>query len=124
MLLRETALLGQHMRIHKSGPGFLKHLVAADVAIVGAGTTSAEVAFLGVPAIFIPVAENQSENILAIERAGLGFVVAPENGGFEGHLVKALLELLDPGIARDYSMRGRKLVDGHGVSRVARILTG
>lgn len=107
-------------------PARLPHeLARSELAVVGAGTTMWEAAFLGVPAVGVVVADNQSNPARSAE--DLGFVRSIDaRAGLD--LDQALSEvraLLDNGTARTtMSERGRSAVDGGGSRRVAAALSG
>ncbi len=119
-----TLELGSGVRICPTGPDFAEALVDADVVVVAAGTTVAEMVFLQIPAIFIPIAANQSENVRAVKDRSLGIVVEPDALSFEADFLRGLRRLVNPVRAREYSARCRDIIDGKGVERVARALIG
>ena len=97
----------------------------ADVAVTAAGSTSWELAAMGLPALQLILAENQKAIAEALHREG----VTVNMGDF--HEVKAetiaahLGALLDDAPRRGaMSARGIRLVDGHGASRVAAAVGG
>ena len=91
----------------------------ADVAISAAGITCWEMCLLGLPAVLIDVAENQTPVAHELERQGVAIhagsrrQVTPED-------IAARLKLLLAAPERRAAMseRGRKLVDGCGAERV------
>jgi UDP-2,4-diacetamido-2,4,6-trideoxy-beta-L-altropyranose hydrolase len=86
----------------------------ADVAIAAGGTTSWELAFMGLPSLVLMLAENQRGIAAALGTANAAHQTTPES------LVTDLKDLLrDHELRRVLSQRGRQLVDGFGVSRVA-----
>lgn len=89
-------------------------MVWADVAIAAGGTTSWELAFMGLPSLVLVLAENQRGIAAALSAANAARQTTPER------LVADLEDLLsNDEIRRVLSQQGRQLVDGHGVSRVA-----
>jgi UDP-2,4-diacetamido-2,4,6-trideoxy-beta-L-altropyranose hydrolase len=99
-------------------------MLAADLAITAGGQTTYELAATGTPAIGIQVAENQAGNLQGWARRGallpVGCVTDPD---LEFKLRAALLALAgDPARRATMSRRGRALVDGRGVPRVARAI--
>ena len=97
----------------------------ADVAISAAGITAWEMCFLGLPAILIDVADNQTPGARELHRQGVAIhagslqEVTPES-------IAALLEplLISPAQRATMSERGRKLVDGLGAERVVSAMQG
>jgi UDP-2,4-diacetamido-2,4,6-trideoxy-beta-L-altropyranose hydrolase len=97
----------------------------ADVAISGGGSTSWELAFMGVPALVTILASNQypiAESLNAIGCAvNLGWYedVSPTE------TAQALTQLLRaPGTRAEMSKYGRQLVDGDGVDRALMHIRG
>jgi UDP-2,4-diacetamido-2,4,6-trideoxy-beta-L-altropyranose hydrolase len=95
----------------------------SDLTIGGAGSTTWELACLGVPAILIVLADNQAALASAVDRAGFarsaGWCkdLAPEQ------LASMLTELVQrPELRRAMGELGAKIVDGRGAERVATLL--
>jgi UDP-2,4-diacetamido-2,4,6-trideoxy-beta-L-altropyranose hydrolase len=91
----------------------------ADVAISGAGGTSYELCFMGLPSLLFVVAENQRtvadqlSKLLCTIHAGWAKDFFPE------HFARSLRQLLDSQEHRlTLSTHGRELVDGLGAERV------
>ena len=104
---------------HARGSTLLALLSSTDVVVSAAGTSAAELLFLGVPTIFVPTAENQAENAASIERLGLGPVVRPGSTAFEEDLLDAL----------DFTLRSLSAspqtkipVDARGAMRIAEVM--
>lgn len=94
---------------------------AAELAIVTAGSTTWDLAAIGVPMIVIPTADNQMPVAEALDSCHVAarFDVAGEPVALAA-LATQLLE--DPSRRADMSDRGRSLVDGLGSARVATAL--
>jgi UDP-2,4-diacetamido-2,4,6-trideoxy-beta-L-altropyranose hydrolase len=96
----------------------------ADLAISAAGSTTWELAFLGLPALLLILAKNQEE--IARELDGVGAAI---NLGWASHTdedrIARALTVLGGDRDRRESMaaRGRSLVDGKGVWRVLDVLS-
>lgn len=95
----------------------------ADVAVSAAGSTCWELAFMGLPAALIVLAENQTK--IAAKLANDG--IAIDLGWHTKLSVEKIMEvlrafLLDEARRRDMSDRGRQLVDQIGASRIATYL--
>ncbi len=104
----------------RDAPDMPERMTRADVAITAAGSTSWELAFLGLPALLLVLADNQRGIAGELDRAG----VSMNMGWFKevsreaiGKAAKALLA--DRDRRRAMSLRGRELVDGGGAGRVA-----
>ena len=95
----------------------------ADVAISGAGSTCWEMAFMGLPSVVIALADNQ--RLVAESLVAQG--VATSLGWYEEFRGEEVCQILS-GLVKDRKKRedmgrnGRKLVDGGGANRVARLL--
>ncbi len=95
----------------------------ADLAISGAGTTSLELAYMGVPQLNFVLASNQEKIAQSLARAR-----AAENLGsfrrFSSSRLKKKIEALlgNPSKRSLMSRRGQSLVDGLGTSRVLSVL--
>jgi UDP-2,4-diacetamido-2,4,6-trideoxy-beta-L-altropyranose hydrolase len=89
----------------------------ADVAIAAGGTTSWELAFMGLPNLVLVLAENQRGVAAALAQAGVARQTAPNR------LADDLSALLpDVTGRRQMSERARQLVDGDGANRVVSCL--
>ncbi len=95
-------------------------LRAADVAVIGGGSTLWEVASLGIPAVAAVVADNQVAGTEAAQAAG--FVVGIDVRTGRRHaddVTDAVLGLLDDDDRRRaLAAAGRTLFDGRGADRV------
>jgi UDP-2,4-diacetamido-2,4,6-trideoxy-beta-L-altropyranose hydrolase len=100
-------------------------MVWADMAIAAAGSTSWELAFMGLPGVIMVLAENQEKAAQRlIEKEvflGLG---DGHNSGVQ-QMTQALTEsMLNPRLRQSQSENGRLLVDGLGTQRVIEVLYG
>jgi UDP-2,4-diacetamido-2,4,6-trideoxy-beta-L-altropyranose hydrolase len=88
----------------------------SDLAIGAAGATSWERCCLGLPAVTIPIAENQKPIANALELAQASYVVSPDSipTDLAGIILKASL----PENLKAISDHARSLVDGLGCDRV------
>ena len=85
----------------------------ADIAIAAGGTTSWELAFMGLPCLVMVLAENQRAVAGALELAGAARRTVAEQVGADLEIL-----LTDADRRRSISLKGRQLVDGMGVERV------
>ena len=91
----------------------------ADVAISGAGVTSMEQAFMGLPSLLIRLAVNQDLNARGLHARGCAQELLSSTNNLPG----ALVDLLNDRPMRSrMSRRGRMLVDGLGPKRVVRAM--
>jgi len=95
----------------------------ADMAVAAGGSTCWELAFTGLPSLFISLAENQEENAQELERQGFGRYL-----GRHPLLDTDLLRESFRGLGRhrewraSFASQGQKLVDGKGAHRVSKLL--
>ncbi len=98
-------------------------LAWCDLAVTAAGSTCWELAFLGVPALTIAVAENQRPIAESLSRAGIAVDLGWHADVNEDGLTRAVTELSRDRAARArLSEAGRRLIDGAGAERVVRRL--
>ncbi len=94
----------------------------ADFGIIAAGSTSLEVAYMGLPTIVIVLAENQAAIASAMHRLGIA-----ESLGWYDQLnaqiiANAIIHLANSASQRiSMSQGGRSMVDGQGARRIASI---
>jgi UDP-2,4-diacetamido-2,4,6-trideoxy-beta-L-altropyranose hydrolase len=114
---------GQRIRL-VAATGRMPELMAwSDVAICAGGSTCWELAFMGVPAIVIALADNQrgnSRGLAAAKVAVDGGELATLSPSTLADAVEAVLA--DAPRRAEMSRNGRALVDGLGAERVARAL--
>ncbi len=96
----------------------------ADVAVSAAGSTCWELAFMGLPALLIVLADNQTGIAGGLEKAGTAVNLGWHYELTESAITKQLALLLrDSSRRSDMSEKGRKIVDGQGCQRVSSTLT-
>ena len=91
----------------------------ADIAVSGGGSTCWEMAFMGLPALAIVLAENQLDVVQELDRTG----VVADLGWWSDYTLDDLsrntrMLLSDRECRAAMSRRGRELADGRGASRV------
>ena len=101
-------------------------MARADLALGAAGTTSWERACLGLPALLVPVAENQRQGARALEASGVArYVDLQALPDPVDALQRAVLHFLDsPGALQAMSEACLQLGDGRGLARVVTSLLG
>lgn len=118
---RAKRMIGNHPRIHLyEDPSFFPQLLArADLALCGAGGTTYELAYLGIPMLTIALVPHQVPIGKAWEARGIGEHMGPAELTTPDMILQRLLywmerdqELENRGIA------GQKIIDGRGKFRV------
>ncbi len=96
-------------------------MLAADLAVSAGGQTLYELAAAATPTLGVRVTANQSLNLKGLSEAGcLRDIGSPEAPQFRTRLAGTLEELAGDAKTREaMGNRGRRLVDGKGVERVA-----
>ncbi len=93
-------------------------MAEADLAIAAGGTTAWELAYMGVPALLLAVAENQVSNCRDLDAAGVARYLgwhAEVSSGQIGGAIAASIGAADE--RAEMSRRGRALIDGRGCAR-------
>ena len=100
-----------------------RHMAQADIAITAGGTTTFETAMMGLPALIIQIADNQSLNAKAWQEYGVAIDFGPFSK-LKAHVLKnKAIELINSSDMRKcMSDNGKTMVDGLGASRVAQSL--
>ncbi|MGY4334537.1 UDP-2,4-diacetamido-2,4,6-trideoxy-beta-L-altropyranose hydrolase [Bradyrhizobium sp. LB7.2] len=118
----EIIALQQEVRrveIHVAHPEIAELMASADVAIGAPGTSSWERCCLGLPSILIIVADNQSANAEALERAGAARIV-PIDSDVPEAVSRILRDLaIRPDELGRMSRLAAGVCDGEGAPRVA-----
>jgi UDP-2,4-diacetamido-2,4,6-trideoxy-beta-L-altropyranose hydrolase len=107
------------VRLERSVRDMPSLMAWADVAISGAGGTSYELCYMGLPSLLLVVAENQRQSAERLSDLGIA-VNAGTAQEFRAELFAAQLQSLIESSERRAAMnrRGRELVDGLGSERV------
>jgi len=94
-------------------------MARADVAVSAAGSTSWEMAFLGLPALLLVLADNQSGVAEELSRRGV-VVNLGCSSNISASVVASQLSRLasSAAVRKEMSERGSRLVDGRGAERV------
>jgi UDP-2,4-diacetamido-2,4,6-trideoxy-beta-L-altropyranose hydrolase len=114
---------GREVRLLENVTNMSELMANADLAVAGAGTTSWEMCFLGLPAMLIVLAENQQG--VADELAKRGITVHLGRGSdLTQSTIAAQVRSLagSPELRQEMSQRGRALVDGRGAERVVHMM--
>jgi UDP-2,4-diacetamido-2,4,6-trideoxy-beta-L-altropyranose hydrolase len=95
----------------------------ADLAVAGAGATCLEMCLMGLPALLIDLAENQTPIAKEFSRRGTAYHLGNSKTVTPGRIEAETRRLLVSVAERSaMAQRGRELVDGAGAARVVREL--
>ncbi len=97
----------------------------ADLAVTGGGSTCWELAFMGLPALSIVLADNQRGIVERLDDLGVVTKLGEAGRISRDDAARAVRAILiDSGRRQEMSLRGRALVDGQGAARVVEHLRG
>ncbi len=114
---------GRTVRLVENASSMPELIANADVAVAGAGTTSWEMCFLGLPALLIVLADNQRGVADELGKQGAAVHLGRGSDLSRSIIANQLGSLAgSPGVRREMSRRGRALVDGRGAERVVSAL--
>jgi len=96
-----------------------KLMAWADLAISAAGSTTWEMAFMGLPRLVIVLAENQLQNALYLEKQGISVYLGSDQN-IEISSTQCIISqiITDPQQRTRMGHRSRRLVCGDGASRI------
>jgi UDP-2,4-diacetamido-2,4,6-trideoxy-beta-L-altropyranose hydrolase len=121
--LRSLAATRNSVQLSENATNMSELMAAADVAVSAAGTTSWEIASLGLPALLIVLADNQHFAAEELHRQGAAINLGNGEEILALTLSSCLANLVSSQDARKaMSERGRELVDGRGAARVVQVL--
>ncbi len=123
----QDAVCGSRFPIRlKSNVASMPELMAwADVAIAGGGTTSWEMAFMGLPEIVLILADNQRPIAEQLDKIGVAKNLGWYRDISTAEITQAVNKLLLSVRTRtEMANRAQELVDGEGVDRVLTALVG
>jgi len=112
-----------NIHLHSNLPTLAPLMARADLAIGAAGTTSWERVCLGLPALVVTLAENQRPIADGLFRSGLVRWLGHKDEVSEQGIRQVLVELIEEGIDKEWSLRCRATVDGQGLTRIGDALT-
>ena len=88
-------------------------------AIMGGGTTIFEAAYLGIPALLIPIADNQINQCVGWDELGGMKYISTFDTLDESNLKDSLVEFLsEHSLVESYSQRLKAIIDEHGYQRI------
>lgn len=96
----------------------------ADLAISAAGSTCWEMAFMGLPALTLVIAENQAPIARCLSERGAALSLGVIDGSTSERVAEAVARLIGDRRERTtLSRAGRRMIDGRGASRVVELLS-
>lgn len=127
-----TAVLSQYadssggrIRIHRQPPNFQKLMAGADIAFVAGGLVFYQALSLGMAAVVICQYEHQLEQVRNLARHDACILLGMGNVVDSKAVATVLTTLIcDLKLRHDFYERGRRLVDGDGLTRVVNIIRG
>ncbi len=117
--LRKAVVESPQWRVIVDANDMPELMAWADLAISAAGSTPLELAFMGLPAILLVVAENQRAVAEGLAKMGTAVNLGWHDAVDPRDIAQAVGKLLvSPEERRAMTDRGRSLVDGFGVDRL------
>ena len=113
------------VRLESSATNMPELMAWADVAIAAGGSTSWELAFMGLPNLILVLADNQRTVAERLDTVGVAVSLGWHKNLSPAELGRAVTHLLATTRKRaEMAQRGRQLVDGEGVTRVLMHIKG
>jgi UDP-2,4-diacetamido-2,4,6-trideoxy-beta-L-altropyranose hydrolase len=124
MLQELAAKSGQKIAVQRDILNMAEPMALADVAISAAGSTCWELCLMGLPALLVDVADNQTELARELDRRGCAIRVGDRSVSAEkvADQLKRLVGSHE--LRQSLSQHSRELVDGNGAMRVVSVLRG
>lgn len=100
-------------------PAIARYMAESDIAVVAGGTTTFEVATMGLPMLIVQIAQNQSANAAAWERIGNAVNLGPIDALDGRRLAAEVIALAQDQSRRERMAKaGQDCVDGRGAERI------
>jgi UDP-2,4-diacetamido-2,4,6-trideoxy-beta-L-altropyranose hydrolase len=111
------------IRLYRNVDRMQPLMARAHLAITAGGSTCYELAHCGIPAVVIPIAQNQNAVARKLAELGAVQVLPPQHQLDDQTLRQSLSRVIrDPNSRQSMSVVGRQLIDGQGAHRLARRL--
>jgi UDP-2,4-diacetamido-2,4,6-trideoxy-beta-L-altropyranose hydrolase len=108
-----------HIQFKKNVENMSDLMAWADIAVSASGTSSWELAFMGLPTLCVAIADNQCQVVEALSKVGVSVNLGWYESVTSSKMAEEISELLfDVDRRTAMSKRGRNLVDGRGAERV------
>ncbi len=125
LLERVAAGVGNKIVLRRDISNMAELMAWADVAVSAAGTTCWEMCLMGLPALLVDLAENQTPVARELDRRGCAIHLGSLPDVSSGKIAEQVDRLLRSEEERQaISLRCRELVDGKGARRVVSALHG
>jgi spore coat polysaccharide biosynthesis protein SpsF len=99
------------------------NMLAADLGVLSFGVTAYEAAACALPAIHVCINDDSAVSSLAFAAAGMAVSLGRADHVEDHQLAAAIEEMLSDNARQDsMSATARRLVDGNGVARIARVI--
>ena len=122
MIEKAAARSGPNITVKHDATNVAELMAAADVAVSGAGSTCWELCRMGLPALLVDLAANQTPLASELERRGCAVHVGDQATSMQ-KIAQQLERLLGSHeLRQSLSQRAQELVDGWGTSRVVSVL--
>lgn len=113
------------IRLERNATNMPELMAWADVAITAGGSTTWELAFMGLPSIILVVADNQKAIAEKLDALGVAVNLGWHEDVAVAHIVRAIIQILLSSETRtEMSIREQELIDGEGTARVLMHLKG
>lgn len=110
------------VRVARDPDDLVKRMLAADIGVSTASSTTYELLALGTPLVSIPVVDNQELIAASLQKRDAATVL--QRGDGKAAFRSAITEYVrDTELRRSRRQAGRQLVDGSGTDRVAAAIT-
>ncbi len=124
MLQKLAAESGRKIAVRNDVISVPELMATADVAVSAAGSTCWELCLMGLPALLIDVAANQSAVARELAQRGCTIHVGNQTVGVERIAAELTRVVRSYELRQSLSQRARELVDGKGAGRVVSVLRG
>jgi UDP-2,4-diacetamido-2,4,6-trideoxy-beta-L-altropyranose hydrolase len=115
--IRQQAAEQAQINLHEGVPSLASLMMEADLAVGAGGATSWERCCLGLPALVVTLAGNQTTTTAEQHERGLVRWLGYKDEVSQTKLAKAMTDLFDAGLPAAWSKRCSQEVDGKGTER-------
>lgn len=113
----------EHLQLALNITDMPERMAWADIAIAAGGSTSWELALMGLPALMVILADNQERIVQKLAEAGIAVNLGWHHQLEPVQIAEAIANLLaNVPVRQHMSQKGQKLVDGWGAERAVRAM--